>query len=100
LNFENPLQLLVATMLSAQCTDRRVNLVTPNLFVKYPDATAFAGATQLELEECIRSTGFFRTKAANIIGMAQTLCDKHGGKFLPISMPWWRSLAWGAKLRT
>lgn len=79
LDFENPLQLLVATMLSAQCTDRRVNLVTPALFNRYPDAAALAGARQPELEDLIRSTGFFRNKAANIISMAQELCAEHGG---------------------
>lgn len=79
LDFENPLQLLVATMLSAQCTDRRVNLVTPALFNRYPDAAALAGARQPELEDLIRSTGFFRNKAANIIAMAQVLCAEHGG---------------------
>lgn len=80
LNFDNPLQLLVATMLSAQCTDRRVNLVTPELFSRYPDAMDFASARQSDVEELIRSTGFFRMKAANIIAMAQVLCEKHGGE--------------------
>lgn len=80
LNFDNPLQLLVATMLSAQCTDRRVNLVTPALFKRYPNASSFAGASQSDVEELIRSTGFFRMKAANIIRMAQDLCEHHDGK--------------------
>jgi len=80
LNFENPLQLLVATMLSAQCTDRRVNLVTPSLFARYPDAAAYAGAAQADVEDFIRSTGFFRAKATNIIGMARVLCERHGGE--------------------
>ena len=79
LDFENPLQLLVATMLSAQCTDRRVNLVTPALFARYPDAAAYAGAEQAELEDLIRSTGFFRSKATNIIAMARVLCADHAG---------------------
>ncbi|NBO46096.1 MAG: endonuclease III [Actinobacteria bacterium] len=79
LDFENPLQLLVATMLSAQCTDRRVNLVTPGLFARYPEAADFASASQSDVEDFIRSTGFFRMKAANIIAMAQVLCEKHGG---------------------
>lgn len=79
LNFENPLQLLVATMLSAQCTDRRVNLVTPELFRRYPDAAALAAASPIELEGVIRSTGFFRTKAANIIAMAHVLYADYEG---------------------
>ncbi|MEY5145382.1 MAG: hypothetical protein RL745_751 [Actinomycetota bacterium] len=80
LDFSSPLQLLVATMLSAQCTDKRVNMVTPALFRRYPTAGAFAGAKQSELEDSIRSTGFFRTKATNIIAMAQTLCEEFGGE--------------------
>src|SRR5262245_9951692 len=63
LHFESPLQLLVATILSAQCTDRRVNTVTPALFARYPDAQALANAKQEELEQLIQSTGFFRSKA-------------------------------------
>src|SRR4051794_40680132 len=66
LRHENPLQLLVATILSAQCTDARVNLVTPALFAKYPDARAFAEADLGELETAIQSTGFFHNKAKNI----------------------------------
>jgi endonuclease-3 len=66
LNYETPLQLLVATILSAQCTDVRVNLVTPQLFATYPDVTALAAADRAELEEIIRPTGFFRQKAAFI----------------------------------
>lgn len=80
LDFETPLQLLVATILSAQCTDRRVNLVTPALFARYPDAAAFASADRAELEGMIASTGFFRNKANAIMGMAQRLCERHGGE--------------------
>jgi endonuclease-3 len=80
LNFSNPLQLLVATILSAQCTDVRVNLVTPALFERYPTASELAGADQTELEALIRPTGFYRNKAANIIGMAQLLCTTHDGE--------------------
>src|SRR4051794_27825142 len=79
LNFENPLQLLVATILSAQCTDVRVNLVTPALFAKYPDARAFSEADIAELEKAIQSTGFFRNKARNIKACCQVLVDKFGG---------------------
>jgi endonuclease-3 len=75
----DPLQLLVATILSAQCTDARVNLVTPGLFARYPDARAFAEADLQELEERIRSTGFFHNKARNIIGCCQALLVRHGG---------------------
>lgn len=77
---ENPLQLLMATILSAQCTDKRVNEVTKDLFKKYPDAAAFANADLAELEEIIRPTGFFRNKAKNIISCAQELVAKHGGE--------------------
>ena len=80
LDYTTPLQLLVAAMLSAQCTDRRVNLVTPALFARYPDAAAFASASQHELESLIEPTGFFRTKASNIITMAAQLCERHGGE--------------------
>lgn len=80
LNFQNPLQLLVATILSAQCTDVRVNIVTPALFARYPDAAAFAGAERSELEKLIQSTGFFRNKARNIIACCQQLMDRHGGQ--------------------
>jgi len=79
LNHENPLQLLVATILSAQCTDARVNLVTPSLFKKYPDADAFAKASPADLETLIRSTGFYRNKAKSILGMARLLVQKYGG---------------------
>ncbi len=80
LNYETPLQLLVATILSAQCTDVRVNQVTPVLFAKYPDTAAFAAADRAELEETIRPTGFFRQKAAFIQETAASLLQNHGGK--------------------
>ena len=80
LNYETPLQLLVATILSAQCTDERVNQVTPALFKKYPDADAFAAAERAELEEAIRSTGFFRQKARYIQESCQRLLKEHGGE--------------------
>jgi endonuclease-3 len=76
----NPLQLLIATILSAQCTDARVNRVTPALFRRYPDATAYAGARSKELERLIQSTGFFRNKARNIINCCKQLVEKHGGE--------------------
>ncbi len=80
LNFETPFQLLVATILSAQCTDKRVNIVTPPLFARFPDAHAMAAATQPQLEELIKTTGFFRNKAKNIRGAAQVLCDEFDGE--------------------
>lgn len=80
LNFANPLQLLVATILSAQCTDKRVNLVTPTLFKKYRTAADFAGARIEELEELIKTTGFFHNKAKNIKGCCLGLVEKHGGE--------------------
>lgn len=75
----NPFELLVATILSAQCTDIRVNKVTPALFKKYPDAQSMAGAKQENLEELIRSTGFYRNKAKNIRAASAALVQKHGG---------------------
>jgi len=75
-----PLQLLVATILSAQCTDVRVNLVTPALFARYPDAAAFAQADQAELEQMIQSTGFFRNKARNILRCCRQLVEQHHGQ--------------------
>src|SRR5262252_8055879 len=78
LDHQNPLQLLVATMLSAQCTDVRVNMVTPALFARYPDAAAFANADQAELERMIQSTGFFRNKAKSIVACCKQLVEKHG----------------------
>lgn len=79
LRHDNPFQLIVATILSAQCTDARVNLVTRALFARYPDASALATADPAELERLIHSTGFFRAKARNLIGMAQALVKQHGG---------------------
>ena len=75
----DPFQLLIATILSAQCTDQRVNMVTPGLFRRFPTAAALAGAPQGEVEEIIRSTGFFRAKAKSIIGCARALAMEHGG---------------------
>jgi endonuclease-3 len=80
LHYENPLQLLVATILSAQCTDERVNRVTPALFARYPDVKAFATAEQAELEKMIQSTGFFRNKATNIIACCRKLVELYGGE--------------------
>jgi len=80
LDHANAFQLLVATILSAQCTDKRVNMVTPALFARYPDAAALASAKQEDVEEIIRSTGFFRNKATNLIAMAGALVDRHGGE--------------------
>ena len=77
---ESPFQLLVATILSAQCTDERVNLVTPELFRRYPNAQKLAAAEQADVEALIHSTGFYRAKAGNIIGMAQGLVARHGGE--------------------
>jgi endonuclease-3 len=80
LHHENPLQLLVATILSAQCTDVRVNIVTKELFKKYRTAQAFANARPEEFEQEIRSTGFFRNKTKSVLGMANALVEKHGGR--------------------
>jgi endonuclease-3 len=80
LDFGNPLELLVATILSAQCTDERVNQVTPALFKKYETARDYARASSAVLEEEVRSTGFYRAKTRSIIAMANTLLDKHGGE--------------------
>lgn len=80
LNFGNPLELLVATILSAQCTDERVNQVTPALFKRYTTARDYARADAAELEEEIRSTGFYRAKTRSIIAMAKALVEKHGGE--------------------
>ena len=85
LNYSNPLQLLIATILSAQCTDVRVNMVTPALFARYPDAQAFADAAPSELESLIHSTGFFRNKARNIIACCRELMAKHGSQ-VPATM--------------
>jgi endonuclease-3 len=80
LNFADPYQLLVATILSAQCTDERVNMVTPALFKKYPTARTLARARTPSLEKEIRSTGFFRAKARSLLGMAKGLVESHGGE--------------------
>ena len=80
LNHENAWQLLIAVILSAQCTDARVNIVTEELFRKYPDVEAFAGAELKELEEDIRSTGFYHNKAKNIIACARMLLERHHGE--------------------
>lgn len=80
LTYKDPLQLLIATQLAAQCTDARVNIVTKTLFKKYKDAYDFASAKQEELEEEIKSTGFFRNKAKNIINCCKMIVEKHGGK--------------------
>lgn len=79
LDYKDPLQLLIATQLAAQCTDARVNMVTPNLFKKYPDVYAFAVADELELREYIRSTGFYKNKAKNIIGCCQKIISDFNG---------------------
>lgn len=76
----NAFELLVATILSAQCTDRRVNQVTPSLFARYPDAEALAAADPAELEHLIRSTGFYREKTKSLIAMSQDLVSRFGGK--------------------
>jgi len=80
LDFTTPLELAVATVLSAQCTDQRVNEVTPALFARYPDAAAYAGADRDELEALIRPTGFFRNKATSLIGLGAALVERHGGE--------------------
>ena len=80
LHHQNALELVVATILSAQCTDARVNLVTPHLFAKYRTAAAYAAADPRVLEKEIQSTGFFRNKTKSIIGMAQALVERHGGE--------------------
>ncbi len=79
LDFESPFQLAVSTILSAQTTDLRVNMVTPELFRRYPDAEALAGARQEDVEEVVRTTGFYRNKAKNIIGFARGLLAEHDG---------------------
>lgn len=80
LDFTTPLELLVATILSAQSTDVRVNQVTPVLFARYPDAAALAGADRAEMEELIKSTGFFRAKTTALIGLGQALLERFGGE--------------------
>ena len=80
LEFKTPLQLLVATILSAQCTDKRVNLVTPKLFARFRTAADYAQAPEAEFENLIRSTGFFRSKTKSIRGAAAAIVERHGGK--------------------
>ena len=80
LNHRNPFELLAATILSAQCTDERVNMVTPALFRRYPDPESLAAANPAEVEEIVHSTGFYRAKAANLIGMATGLVERFGGE--------------------
>jgi endonuclease III len=80
LHHRNPYELTVATILSAQCTDERVNKVTPALFSAYPDPESLAGARQEDVEELVHSTGFFRNKAKNLIGMADAVVERHGGE--------------------
>ena len=80
LDFTTPLELLIATVLSAQSTDKRVNEVTPALFARYPDAAAYAAADRAELEDMIRPAGLYRSKAASIQGLAQVICERHGGE--------------------
>jgi endonuclease-3 len=80
LEFGNPLHLLIATILSAQCTDARVNQVTPALFARFPDAAALAGADRKELHRLIKSTGFYRNKARNIMLCCRQLLERHGGE--------------------
>ena len=80
LDFETPLQLLIATILSAQCTDKRVNMVTPDLFRTYPDAESLSAADHEKLEELIRSTGFFRNKTKSLLGMSAAVAEHHGGQ--------------------
>jgi endonuclease III len=91
LNFKNPLELLIATILSAQCTDKRVNMVTPALFRKYRSAKDYAKAPQAELENAIKSTGFFRNKTKSICAATSTIAKKFGGK-VPSTMEELREL--------
>ncbi len=79
LEFGTPLQLLIATILSAQCTDKRVNMVTPQLFKTFPDAASMSAAKTEELEELIKSTGFFRNKTKSLLGMSAAVTERHGG---------------------
>lgn len=83
LNFSSPLELLVATILSAQTTDKRVNMVTPTLFARYPTAADYAAADREELEKIIQSTGFYHAKTNSLLGLGQALCDRFGGEVPP-----------------
>lgn len=85
LDYRNPFELLVATVLAAQCTDERVNRVTPALFRKYPDPRALAAASTEAVEEAVRATGFFRNKAKAIRGLSAAILERHGGK-VPATM--------------
>jgi endonuclease-3 len=85
LDFKTPFQLLIATILSAQCTDKRVNMVTPALFKRYRTPASLADADPAEVEEMIKSTGFFRNKAKSLLGMARAIAEKHRGR-VPDSM--------------
>jgi endonuclease III len=85
LEFANPYELLVATILSAQCTDARVNMVTPELFARYPTVRDLAGARTEDVEEIVRSTGFFRQKTRSLLGMADAVVEEHGGQ-IPATM--------------
>ena len=80
LHHASALELLVATILSAQCTDERVNMVTPDLFSRWPDAAHLSRATQEDVEAVVRSTGFYRNKAKNLIGMSRGLVERHDGE--------------------
>ena len=91
LDFKTPLQLLIATILSAQCTDKRVNMVTPALFARYRSAADFAAAPSAQLEKAIQSTGFFRNKAKSIRGATAAIAKDHGGK-VPQTMAALRTL--------
>jgi endonuclease III len=85
LDFQTPFQLLIATILSAQCTDKRVNMVTPKLFATYPTPTALAAAKQEEVEELVKTTGFFRNKAKSLLGVSAAIETRHGGE-VPATM--------------
>src|SRR5207244_3111716 len=91
LDFKTPLQLLIATILSAQCTDKRVNMVTPALFLRYRSAADFARSKPAELEKAIQSTGFFRNKTKSIRAATATIANEHGGK-VPQTMDELRAL--------
>lgn len=80
LDFTNPFELLIATMLSAQSTDVRVNIVTKSLFRKYPNAAAFAAASQVEMERDVKQTGFYRNKAKAVIAASKAIMERHGGE--------------------
>lgn len=80
LDFETPLQLLIATILSAQCTDKRVNMVTPELFRTFPDAESLSAANPETLEGLVKSTGFFRNKTKSLLGMSAAVAERHGGE--------------------